>query len=95
MSYNCAIESDKEVEHIYVNGVCRSAGHHAAGYGVYYGERPRNVAVALSTVDYIELNSLTNQRAELWAHFHALRDADSYARMTGRKYLIIPTQSMP
>ncbi|KAI3403079.1 hypothetical protein KGF56_004139 [Candida oxycetoniae] len=63
---------------IYIDGASRGNGRvsiPASGYGVYYGTNdPRNRAVALDEVDDVHKNPPTNQRAELHAMRHALRD---------------------
>ncbi|AOW30219.1 ribonuclease HI [Candida albicans P57072] len=61
---------------VYVDGACRNNGRENAkgGYGVYYGdEDPRNVSVPLDRVDPNGIRP-TNQRAELWAMNHALKN---------------------
>lgn len=63
------------VHNVFVDGACRGNGRHYwpdAGYGVYYGpDDSRNVAVPLGTSEDIKP---TNQRAELYALLHALRN---------------------
>lgn len=61
---------------VYIDGACRNNGRQNAkgGYGVYYGEDdPRNASVPLDDVDSYAVRP-TNQRAELWAMNHALKN---------------------
>lgn len=65
-------------QQIYVDGASRGngrAGIPKLGYGVYYGPGDtRNAAVPLSSVDNVLIIKPTNQRAELHALRHSLRD---------------------
>ncbi|CAH2355054.1 ribonuclease H [[Candida] railenensis] len=74
------------LKEIYVDGASRGNGKHTrpfSGYGVYYGPNDdRNAGVPMSAVDDIPA---TNQRAELAAMLHALKDvalADSNEKFT-------------
>lgn len=71
-------------EKIYVDGASRRNGQAEIpklGYGVYYGPGDiRNVAVPLSRVDDVLEIKPTNQRAELHAMRHALRNIWSEVR---------------
>lgn len=73
---------------IYVDGASRGnsgSSLNPSGYGVYYGPNdPRNRAVAMSDVDNVAVNRPTNQRAELAAIKHALRDIKS-SQNSGKK----------
>ncbi|RCK67621.1 Ribonuclease H1 [Candida viswanathii] len=68
------------LEVVYVDGACRGNGSHPytpAGYGVFYGYGDdRNVAVPLDEVDRYNLYRPTNQRAELHALNHALKNIE-------------------
>ena len=73
--------SKPAAQKVYVDGASRGNGRHAhpaSGYGVYYGPGDsRNAAVPLNEVDppYIKP---TNQRAELHAAKHALKDIHTH-----------------
>lgn len=75
----CVCYGDEYMDNVFVDGACRGNGRHywpSAGYGVYYGpDDDRNVAIALSDVDP-DIKP-TNQRAELLALLHALRNIKS------------------
>lgn len=62
---------------IYVDGACRGngkVGTPSLGYGVFYGDGdPRNVGVCLAHIEDVQKYKPTNQRAELHALRHALR----------------------
>lgn len=62
---------------IYVDGACRGNGKvktPSLGYGVFYGDGdPRNVGVCLAHIEDVRKFRPTNQRAELHALRHALR----------------------
>ncbi|EMG48055.1 Ribonuclease H, putative, partial [Candida maltosa Xu316] len=70
---------------VYVDGAARGNGRSAnapSGYGVYYGENDsRNAAVPLDTVDKGTSFKPTNQRAELHAVNHALRNIHNDLKM--------------
>ncbi|RKP31836.1 hypothetical protein METBISCDRAFT_22105 [Metschnikowia bicuspidata] len=82
---------------IYVDGACRGNGKRSiavplAGYGVYYGpNNPKNAGVPLSDVDDVHANKSSNQRAELFAMDHALKDIEGFVHQSdydGSKYMI-------
>ena len=84
---------------VYVDGACRNNGRENAkgGYGVYYGdEDPRNVSVPLDRVDPNGIRP-TNQRAELWAMNHALKNIlnELQDETEKEKLLFIVIQFMP
>lgn len=74
---------------IYVDGACRGNGQsrtRQAGYGVYYGPLDlRNVARPLSDVEDVQQHQPTNQRAELHALCHALKNV---AELPNEKYTV-------
>lgn len=78
---------------VYVDGACRGNGKSSSptplsGYGVYYGKNDsKNVAASLTEVDDITVNRPSNQRAELHAIHHALKNIDSSAD-DGKSYEI-------
>lgn len=91
--------SRHQVREVYVDGACRGNGRHklpAAGYGVFYGVGdPRNAAVPMSEIDKVYTPTpATNQRAELAAIRHVLRDiiasdmSEPYRIMSDSKYSI-------
>lgn len=69
------LDSGPVLKEIYVDGASRGNGKHTrpfSGYGVYYGPNDdRNAGVPMSAIDDIPA---TNQRAELAAMLHALKD---------------------
>lgn len=62
---------------VYIDGACRGNGRDGvprAGYGVFFtNDDSRNVAVPLSDMEDVYTIKPTNQRAELWAAVHALK----------------------
>ncbi|KAK6462739.1 ribonuclease H-like domain-containing protein [Scheffersomyces coipomensis] len=71
------------VINVYIDGSCRGNGtsNARAGYGIYYQRHhPNNASIPLDKVDNLHLNRPTNQRAELFALRHALRDARKFAK---------------
>ncbi|EDK46763.1 conserved hypothetical protein [Lodderomyces elongisporus NRRL YB-4239] len=95
-NYNLAHTSSStpKVTKIYTDGASRGNGKSrtaASGYGVYYGRNdPRNAAVPLSSVDDIHTVAPTNQRAELHAIHHALKNIKNELATapTGKQYSI-------
>lgn len=88
--------TNSNVRRIYVDGASRRNGQDAIpmlGYCVYHGQTStQNVAVPLSDVDNVWRTRPTNQRAELHAMVHALRDIWNEERshyVGGRKYEIL------
>ncbi|KAK6462741.1 ribonuclease H-like domain-containing protein [Scheffersomyces coipomensis] len=80
---------------VYIDGACPGNGTRSAraGYGVYYEHSANlNSSMPLDLVDDLTVNRPTNQRAELFALRHALREAEFYFDY-GIKYLIM-TDSM-
>lgn len=70
-------QAPEKRQEIYVDGACRGNGKYAIpplGYGVYFGPNDeRNVGKSLSSVEDVKVHRPTNQRAELHALRHALR----------------------
>ncbi|KAK6885357.1 Ribonuclease H [Candida tropicalis] len=75
---NAFVSSGGNSSGVYVDGASRGNGKSAnapSGYGVYWGPNdPRNAAVPLDKVDRGTSFKPTNQRAELRAINHALKD---------------------
>lgn len=79
--YSTSLESFQEVQQIFTDGAARGNQFERplAGYGVYFGPGDyRNVAVPLGDVDGRRVRH-TNQRAELHAVGHALREIENSA----------------
>lgn len=89
-------EESGERETIYTDGATRNNGRKGAvgGYGVYYGENdPRNLSRGLHEVDGKGV-AATNQRAELHALDHALRNVRQDLAAGKVKHYTIYSDSM-